>query len=115
MQQLKYALIKAGLAKKEFPDKKKEEVRLRPQKSKAPKKEFKKYDEHQIRTICEVCNNTTPDVEYYRHNNRLIVKRWLCIKCADDAKIADDLRETNQSSYSRTGRFHRMWGKTKQF
>lgn len=111
MQQLKDALIKAGLVPKETA----EDRKRRPKKSKAPKKEFKKFKEDQIKTECEYCHNNTPDVEYYRHNNKLVVKRWLCIKCADEYKIDDDLRDTNQSSYARSGRFHRMWGRTKHF
>lgn len=109
MQQLKQALIKAGLVSKEEAKDRKEP----PKKSKVPQKEFKKFHEHQIKTECELCGYNTPDVEYYRHNNKLIVKRWLCIKCADEYKIADDLRETQQSSYAKSGRFRRMWGRTK--
>lgn len=111
MQQLKEALIKAGLVSKdEAVDRTKQ-----PTKSKVPKKEFKKYEEHQIRADCELCNKYSPDVEYYKHNNKLIVKRWLCIKCADEHKINDDLRETHQSSYAKSGSFRRMWGRTKSF
>lgn len=109
MQQLKQALIKAGLVTKEAAEERKQP----PKKSRVPKKEFSKFKTDQIRTECELCSNHTPDVEYYRHNNKLIVKRWLCIKCADEYRINDDLRETAQSSYARSGRFHRMWGRTK--
>jgi uncharacterized protein YaeQ len=111
MQQLKDALVKAGLVTKEAAQDRKK----RPKASKAPKKEFKKFNDDQIRTECELCNQNTPDIEYYRHNNRLIIKRWLCIKCADEHKIDDSIRETHQSSYARSGRFRRMWGRTKQF
>ena len=69
-------------------------------------------NENQIKTICELCDQYAPDVEYYKHNNRLIVKRWLCIKCADEHRVDDNLRETCQSSDARAGRFHRMWGRT---
>lgn len=110
---MKYALIKAGIVPKEAASPALKEDP--PKKSKVPKKELGKFHEHQIKTECELCRNNTPDVEYYRHNNKLIVKRWLCIKCADDNRISDDLRETNQSFYSRSGRFHRMWGRTKEF
>jgi len=119
MQRLKDAFIKAGIipkespkvAPKEAPKKRRDEV---VRKSRPPKEEFEQYHEHQIRTECELCRNHTPDVEYYRHNNKLIEKRWLCIKCADEYKISDELRETAQSFYARTGRFRRMWGKTKE-
>ena len=111
MDQLKNAMLKAGLITKD-------QVRTKPKKvkkSKAPKKALKKYHEHQVKSVCELCNNPSPDVEYYRHNNRLIVKRWLCVKCADEYKINDDLRETNQSFDARTGKFNRTWGRTKTF
>lgn len=108
MKQLKFALIKAGIVQKEAAEEKKGP----PKKSKVPEKIFKKFHEHQIITECELCGYNTPDVEYYRHNNKLIVKRWLCIKCADEHRIDDELRETSQSSYAKSGRFHRMWGKT---
>ena len=112
MQQLKQALIKAGVLPKDIDEKLGVK---RPKESRTPKKELKRFHEHQIKTICEHCDNPTPDVEYYRHNNKLLTKRWLCIKCADEFKISDEVRETNQSSYSKTGRFTRMWGKTKKF
>ena len=108
MQQLKDALIKAGIVPKEAAKDPKE----RPQKSKVPKKEIK--NDHQIKTVCELCEKYSPDVEYYKHNNRLIVKRWLCVKCADEHKIDDTLRDTHQSSDARAGRFHRTWGRTKR-
>jgi len=111
MKQLQHALIKAGLAPKEAAEKPKKP----PKKSRVPKKEFKRFSEHQIRTECELCNQNTPDIEYYQHNNKLIIKRWLCIKCADEHQVSDDLRETHQSSYARSGRFRRMWGRTKAF
>jgi len=108
MQQLKQALIKAGLVSKEMAN----EGRKPPEKSKPPEKELKKFHEHQIRTICELCGKSEPDVEYYRHNNKLIIKRWLCVNCANEHRIDDSLRETNQSTNSRSGTFHRMWGRT---
>jgi len=111
MQQLKDALVKAGLVSKEAAKDKKKP----PKKSRVPKKEFKRFHDHQIRTTCELCNQYSPDVEYYKHNNRLIVKRWLCIKCADEHKIDDFLRDTHQSSDARAGRFNRTWGRTKKF
>jgi len=109
MQQMKQALLKAGLISKKEATKDKGK---KPTSSKVPKKEFKKFDENQIKTICELCDQYAPDVEYYKHNNRLIVKRWLCIKCADEHRVDDNLRETCQSSDARAGRFHRMWGRT---
>lgn len=112
MQQMKQALLKAGLISKDTA--KNTTKGKKPASSKVPKKEFKKFNENQIKTICELCDQYAPDVEYYKHNNRLIVKRWLCIKCADEHRIDDNLRETHQSSDARARRFHRMWGRTKK-
>lgn len=109
MDQLRKALLKAGLAPT-----KKEEVKPLP-KSRSPEKEAKQFQEHQIRSDCEYCKNYTPDVEYYRHDNKFIEVRWLCMKCADEFKILDDCRQTHQSSYARSGRFRRQYGRTKKF
>lgn len=109
MKQLKDALLKAGVISKEYA---KPSI---PKKSVDPQKEFKKYHQHQIRTVCELCEKDKPDVEYYKHNNRLIVKRWLCVDCADENHIDDILRETHQSTNARSKTFRRMWGRTKRF
>jgi len=70
---------------------------------------------HHIRTDCEACGRTSPDVEYYEHRNRSLDKYWLCVKCADDNNILDDFRQTMQSSQSQRGLFQRGYGHTKIF
>jgi hypothetical protein len=56
-------------------------------KGKPPSRELNKYQSDQVKTDCEHCGKHSPDVEYYRHNNKLIAKRWLCMRCADDGLI----------------------------
>ena len=110
MDQLKKALLKAGLkVAGPKPDEPK------PQKSLSPKKEAKKFQDHQIRSDCEYCKKYTSDVEYYMHENKFIAVRWLCMKCADEYKILDDCRQTHQSSDARSSVFRRQYGRTKRF
>ena len=83
---------------------------------KVAKQEKKKIHEFQsTRNFCECCQMTMPDVEYYKHKNPLLDARWICIQCADKNMILDDLRETNQSDYSRKNIFRRFYGPTKHF
>lgn len=70
-------------------------------------------DAQSMRNQCELCGKFTSEVEHYQHNNRLVVKQWLCMKCADTNKISDDLRTTAQSTQARSGRFLREYGHTK--
>lgn len=112
MDQLKKALMKAGLsASKPKPV----EMPVQPKKSVSPQKEAKKFKEDQVRTDCEYCKKYSPDVEYYHHNNKFVEVRWLCMKCADEYRILDELRQTHQSSDARSGRFIRQYGPTKKF
>jgi len=112
MDQLKKALMKVGL--KSAP-----KVSIRPpeppKKSISPQKEAKKFEENQVRTDCEYCKKYASDVEYYRHNNKFVEVRWLCMKCADEYRILDEFRQTHQSSDARSGRFIRQYGPTKRF
>jgi hypothetical protein len=111
MDQLKQALMKAGLkATKPKPEEPKEK-----KKSLSPQKEAKKFNEDQVRSDCEYCKKYKPDVEYYRHNNKFVEVRWLCMKCADEYKILDECRQTHQSTDARSGRFIRQYGPTKKF
>jgi len=71
--------------------------------------------EHHMRTECEACKKTSPDVEFYNHSNRRLSVKWLCIKCADSYKIADNFRLTEQSQFAQSGRFIREHGATKVF
>jgi len=70
---------------------------------------------HHIRTDCEACGKSSPDVEYYEHRNRSLDKYWLCVKCADTNNILDEFRQTMQSSHSQKGFFQRGYGPTKIF
>ena len=69
---------------------------------------------HHIRTDCDACGRSSPDVEYYEHKNRSLDKYWLCVKCADTNNILDDFRQTSQSSQSQRGLFQRGYGHTKR-
>ena|SRR3989338_1242387 len=113
MQQLKQALLKLGfktVGPSNEPLQKEEH-----KKSISPQKEARKFHEHQVRTDCEYCKKYLSDVEYYRHENKFVEVRWLCMKCADEFRILDDCRQTNQSVDARSGRFIRQYGATKKF
>lgn len=105
--QLKQALINAGLVSKK--DLEREKVK------KLHTKDSPKMKEDQIRIVCDTCGKTAPDVERYMHKNRLIDgKQWLCIPCADEYCINDECRVTFQSSQSKSGMFRRQYGRTKK-
>lgn len=70
---------------------------------------------HHMRTDCEACGKTAPDVEYYQHNNRSLSKYWLCLNCADNNNISDETRQTVQSQHAQSGIFRRRYGATKIF
>lgn len=110
MDQLKQALLKAGLKVS-----KPKPIEPEKKKSLSPQKEAKKFNEDQVRSDCEYCKKYKPDVEYYRHNNKFIEVRWLCMACADEYKILDECRQTHQSTDARSGRFRRQYGPTKKF
>lgn len=107
MSSMKQALQKAGFSSTD----QNKVVERRP--TKAPQKGAGVEAEAQsMRNQCELCSKFTSDVEHYQHNNRLVVKQWLCLKCADTHKISDDLRTTAQSTQARSGRFLREYGHT---
>jgi hypothetical protein len=110
-QQLKQALINAGLITKDkLKDIEREKIKKR------HLKDDKKMREDQLRIVCEACEKSAPDVERYVHKNKMIAgKEWLCIMCADNYQIDDKCRMTNQSSHSKTGLFRRQYGRTKKF
>jgi hypothetical protein len=70
---------------------------------------------HHIRTNCDACGRSSPDVEYYEHRNRALDKYWLCVRCADNNNILDEFRQTVQSSQAQKGIFQRGYGPTKIF
>jgi hypothetical protein len=109
--QLKQALINAGLVTKDkLKELEKEKVKAR------HLKEGKKMREDQLRIICEVCGKSAPDVERYSHTNKLIEgKAWLCLRCADEHRIDDECRLTNQSPQAKAKLFRREYGRTKKF
>ena len=80
-----------------------------------PQKPRETKNAHHARTLCEACNKSSPDVEFYKHTNKSLDKYWLCIKCADEYYIHDDLRQTAQSFHSMTAVFRRQYGPTKIF
>ena len=84
-----------------------------------PKFEGKKkinYNKHQMtRSFCDNCEKGYPDVEFYKHRNPTLEAKWLCCECADKFSIPDDVRESNQSDFSKKGTFRRQYGRTKRF
>lgn len=108
MSSLKDALQKAGFTSTDQNKVVERKPRKAPQKGAGIE-----ADAQSMRNQCELCNKFTSDVEHYQHNNRLVVKQWLCLKCADTNKINDDLRTTAQSTQARSGRFLREYGHTK--
>ncbi len=70
---------------------------------------------HHLRTDCESCKKSSPDVEYYEHPNKSFQYYWLCVKCADDHSILDQYRQTKQSQHAMSGIFRRNYGPTKIF
>lgn len=135
---LQQALLKAGLIsqdqlkKAEAEKKKAEREARRPPEPKQAQKDKKSprrektqpkksvgfiegKHHHHIRTACDACQKSSPDVEYYEHKNRSLEKNWLCVKCADTHNISDEFRQTMQSQFAKTGRFLREYGATKVF
>lgn len=74
-----------------------------------------KEDKAPIRTFCEACKRSGPDIELYEHQNRLLTAKWICVRCADTHNIHDNTRQTNQSQHSKSGMFRREYGPTKVF
>lgn len=106
--QLKKALMDAGVISRK--DIEREKVKKR-HLSKSPR-----MRKDQIRIVCEACGKTAPDVERYVHSNKQIAgKEWLCVMCADEYRIDDQTRTTNQSTHSKTKFFRRQYGRTKRF
>lgn len=122
-QTLQEALLKAGLVTKEKLDQKNRPRRphhaQRPRHVPAPpppvSSREEQIHEHHLRTECEACKKSGPDVEFYEHSNRMLNVKWLCIKCADTHRISDERRQTQQSQFARSGRFLREYGATKIF
>ncbi len=109
-QQLKQALINAGMIKEEkLKDLEREKVRRKHTQDSAH------IRQDQLRIVCDACGKSAPDVERYQHRNRLIEgKEWLCLRCADDHMIDDTCRFTAQSTQSKSGLFRRQYGRTRK-
>ena len=111
MDQMKKALLEAGVLDKEMRHEIQKDKVLR-----RHKRHDKRDRKDQISIICDVCDKSAPDVEKYGHNNRLIRgKYWLCVRCADENQINDDCRTTHQSTQAKSGLFIRQYGRTKKF
>jgi len=107
-QQIKDALMNAGLISKK--DIEREKVKKR------HVSKSQKIRKDHIRIVCDLCEKTAPDVEHYKHENKMIrAKEWLCIPCADENCIDDNFRVTNQSTQAKTKTFRRQYGRTKKF
>ena len=87
----------------------------RPKKVPPPPRAPEKVHEHHLRTFCDACGKTSPDVEYYQHTNRRLDKYWLCVRCADENNILDETRQTHQSPQAQKKLFLRGYGATKVF
>lgn len=74
-----------------------------------------KEDKAPIRTFCEACKRSGPDIELYEHQNRLMSAKWICVRCADTNNIHDNTRQTHQSQHAKNGMFRREYGPTKVF
>ena len=118
---LQEALLKAGLVKKKDTSEKK--VEKKGFVNRGPQKTFKQEKpgflegkhHHQLRTECDACQRSGPDVEYYEHTNRMLTAKWMCLRCADTNKIHDNSRQTMQSQFASSGKFLREYGPTKVF
>ncbi len=103
---LKDALLKAGLKSSKSQN----------ERDFKPKKEKKKSEVHQERrNFCEVCECIHPDVERFIHRMPSIDAQWICVNCADMAKIHDDFRVTHQSDFAKNRQYRRYYGPTKDF
>lgn len=104
---LKDALLKAGL-------KPSTTAKDQNQRENVPKKKATESVKHQEqRNFCEECEQVRPDVELYYHKNPTTEAEWICVKCADKLKIADQFRQTAQSDTSIKKMFRREHGATR--
>lgn len=103
---MKDALLKAGLKETTTPKSVNHREEL-------PKKKKSEEAAHQQqRNFCEQCQQVRPDVELYHHRNPTTEAEWICVKCADQLKIADTFRKTAQSDTSIRKMFRREHGAT---
>ena len=112
-QSLKEALLKAGFVSKE-------KLAPKPRRQAVPaKKKTVGFLEgkhlHHLRTECEACRKSAPDVEYYEHSKKSLAAKWLCIQCPDAENILDNFRQTVHSEQAMRRLFQRRYGPTKVF
>ena len=107
MRSLKDQLLKAGLKATQTPKAQNEREVIK-------KKQVTEAIIHQEqRNFCEECQQVRPDVELYYHRNPTTEAEWICVKCADQLKIADTFRQTAQSDTSIKKMFRREHGATR--
>lgn len=100
---LKDALMKAGLRS----------TKVENERMSKKGREVTQSERHQeIRNYCEHCNAVHPDVERYRHKSPFTDAEWICSACVDKLEIHDKFRVTQQSEFSKNGRFRREYGPT---
>lgn len=104
---MKDALLKAGLKATTVPKAENEREKIH------RKKITETIIHQEQRNFCEECNQVHPDVELYYHNNPTTEAEWICVKCADRLKIADNCRQTAQSDTSIKKMFRREHGATR--
>ena len=104
---MKNALLKAGF-------KATQTAKGQNEREAVPKKKKTEEMIHQEqRNYCEECEQVRPDVELYFHRNPTTEAEWICVKCADQLKIADTFRQTAQSDTSIKKMFRREHGATR--
>jgi hypothetical protein len=107
MKSLKDQLLQAGLRATQTPKAPNEREQIK-------KKQVTEAIIHQEqRNFCEECQLVRPDVELYYHRNPTTQAEWICVKCADQLKIADTFRQTAQSDTSIKKMFRREHGATR--
>lgn len=107
MRSLKDQLLQAGLKATQTPKAQNEREVIK-------KKQITEAIIHQEqRNFCEECQQVRPDVELYYHRNPTTEAEWICVKCADQLKIADTFRQTAQSDTSIKKMFRREHGATR--
>ncbi len=107
MGSLKDELLKAGLKATTVPKAPNERDKI------AKKKVTESIIHQEQRNFCEECQQVRPDVELYHHRNPTTEAEWICVRCADQLKIADTFRQTAQSDTSIKKMFRREHGATR--
>lgn len=104
---MKNALLKAGFKETQTAKTQNEREKI------SKKKKTEEMIHQEQRNFCEECEQVRPDVELYHHRNPTTEAEWICVKCADQLKIADTFRKTAQSDTSIKKMFRREHGATR--